>query len=87
MHDVHSVRGNTHHAVWIPKYRRKALHKDLKKYLKDIFHDLAHQRELRTYRRTFASRSRAYADRNFPQERAIEMAGYISLDGHGFRPL
>lgn len=33
-----------YHVVFIPKYRRKALYKELRKYLGEIFQDLARQR-------------------------------------------
>jgi len=33
-----------YHIVWIPKYRRKVLFKELRKYLGSIFKDLASQR-------------------------------------------
>ena len=34
-----------HHVVWIPKYRRKALYGELRKYLGPVLRDLAQQRE------------------------------------------
>ena len=34
-----------YHVVFIPKYRRKALYGELRKYLGEVFHDLARQRE------------------------------------------
>ena len=34
-----------YHVVWIPKYRRKALYAELRKYLGPVFRDLAQQRE------------------------------------------
>ena len=34
-----------HHIVWIPKYRRKVLYGQLRKYLGELFHDLAAQKE------------------------------------------
>ena len=34
-----------YHVVWIPKYRRKALYTELRKYLGPVFRDLAQQRE------------------------------------------
>jgi putative transposase len=34
-----------YHVVWIPKYRRKSLYKELRPYLGRIFKDLAEQRE------------------------------------------
>jgi len=33
--------------VWIPKYRKKAIYGDLRKYLGDIFRELAEQKESR----------------------------------------
>ena len=34
-----------YHIVWIPKYRKKKLYKELRKYLGEIFRDLALQKE------------------------------------------
>jgi putative transposase len=34
-----------YHVVWIPKYRRKTLYAELRKYLGPVFRDLAQQRE------------------------------------------
>ncbi len=34
-----------YHVVFIPKYRRKALYKELRKYLGEVFRDLASQKE------------------------------------------
>ena len=34
-----------YHIVWIPKYRKKAIFEDLRKYLGEIFRDLATQKE------------------------------------------
>ena len=36
-----------YHVVFIPKYRRKSLYKELRQYLGDVFHDLARQKESR----------------------------------------
>ena len=51
MHDIHSLAHSEwecmYHVVWIPKYRRKALYGDLRKNLREIFHELARQRECR----------------------------------------
>lgn len=33
------------HVVWIPKYRKKLLFKELRKYLGEVFHNLASRRE------------------------------------------
>ena len=34
-----------YHIVWIPKYRKKAIYGQLRKYLGEVFRDLALQRE------------------------------------------
>jgi putative transposase len=34
-----------YHLVWIPKYRRKALYEPLRRYLGEVFRDLAMQKE------------------------------------------
>ena len=34
-----------YHIVWIPKYRKKSLYKDLRKYLGEMLKDLASQKE------------------------------------------
>jgi putative transposase len=36
-----------YHVVFIPKYRRKAMYKELRQYLGEIFHELARQKESR----------------------------------------
>ncbi len=36
-----------YHIVWIPKYRKKKLYKELRQYLGEMFKDLASQRECR----------------------------------------
>jgi putative transposase len=36
-----------YHEVFIPKYRQKTLFKELRRYLWEVFHDLARQRENR----------------------------------------
>ena len=41
----HSVWECKYHIVWIPKYRRKTLYGELRKYLGEIFHELAKQKE------------------------------------------
>jgi putative transposase len=41
----HSVWECKYHVVWIPKYRKKTLYGELRKYLGDIFHELAKQKE------------------------------------------
>ena len=34
-----------YHVVWIPKYRRKVLYGQIRKYLGELFHDLAAKKE------------------------------------------
>lgn len=41
----HTVWDCKYHIVWIPKYRKKAIFKDLRKYLGEIFRELASQKE------------------------------------------
>jgi len=41
----HTVWECKYHIVWIPKYRKKTLFKDLRKYLGETFKDLAEQKE------------------------------------------
>ena len=41
----HTVWDCKYHVVWIPKCRRKALYSNIWKYLGDVFHELARQRE------------------------------------------
>ena len=51
MNDVQSLRHTVweckYHVVWIPKYRRKVLFRELRQYLGEVFRDLAQQRESR----------------------------------------
>ena len=41
----HSVWECKYHIVWIPKYRKKTLYKELRQYLGEIFYNLAKQKE------------------------------------------
>jgi putative transposase len=41
----HVVWECKYHVVWIPKYRKKRLYLDLRKYLGEILHSLAQQKE------------------------------------------
>ena len=41
----HTVWECKYHIVWIPKYRKKKLYKELRQYLGEIFGDLALQKE------------------------------------------
>jgi REP-associated tyrosine transposase len=36
-----------YHVIFIPKYRRKALYKELRRYLREVFRQLAEQKESR----------------------------------------
>jgi len=45
----HTVWDCKYHMVWIPKYRRKVLYGNLRKYLGEIFQDLAAQRECKIH--------------------------------------
>ena len=42
---AHSKWECKYHIVWIPKYRRKVLYKQIRRHLGDVFRDLAAQRE------------------------------------------
>ena len=44
---AHSRWNCKYHVVFIPKYRRKAIYGDIRKLLKEVFHDLARQKECR----------------------------------------
>ena len=41
----HTVWECKYHVVWIPKYRKKSLYKELRRYLGSIFKELARQKE------------------------------------------
>ncbi len=43
----HTVWECKYHIVWIPKYRKKSIYKDLRQYLGATFKDLASQKECR----------------------------------------
>ena len=43
----HSKWDCKYHIVFIPKYRRKAIYGEVRKLLKEVFHDLARQKECR----------------------------------------
>ena len=48
MNDIQSLRHTVweckYHVVWVPKYRRKSLYEELRRYLGEVFHDLARPR-------------------------------------------
>ena len=41
----HTVWDCKYHVVWIPKYRREVVYKDLRRELGEVFRELAHQKE------------------------------------------
>lgn len=41
----HTTYDCRYHIVWIPKYQKKAIYGRLRKYLGEVFRDLALQRE------------------------------------------
>ncbi len=41
----HTVWDCKYHIVWIPKYRRKSLYRDLRQYIGPVFKELASQKE------------------------------------------
>ena len=41
----HTVWDYKYHVVWIPKYRRKVVYKDLRRELGEVFRELAKQKE------------------------------------------
>ena len=41
----HTTWDCKYHLVWIPKYRKKAIYGQLRKYLGEVFRDLASQKE------------------------------------------
>ena len=41
----HTKWDSKYHIIWIPKYRKKAIFEDLRKYLGEIFRELALQKE------------------------------------------
>ena len=49
MNDFHSLSHTTwdckYHLVWIPKYRKKAIYGDIRRYLGDALRELALQKE------------------------------------------
>jgi len=49
MHDEYSLSHSKweckYHIIWIPKYRKKAIFAELRKYLGEIFRELARQKE------------------------------------------
>ncbi len=51
MNDIQSLRHTVweckYHVVWIPKYRRKALYLELRRYLGEVIRELARQKESR----------------------------------------
>ena len=43
----HTVWDCKYHVVWIPKYQRKSLYKNLRQYVGQLLKDLANQKECR----------------------------------------
>ena len=41
----HTKWESKYHIVWIPKYRKKSLYKDLRQYMGEMLKDLASQKE------------------------------------------
>ena len=41
---THSKWDCKYHVVFVPKYRKKALYGKIRRYLKDVFHELARQK-------------------------------------------
>ena len=41
----HSKWECIYHITWIPKYRKKKIYKELRKYLTDVFRELTRQKE------------------------------------------
>ena len=81
MHDIHSLAHSKweckYHVVWIPKYRRKALYGDLRKNLREIFHELARQRECRIIEGHLLRDHVHMLIEIPPKERVSEVVGYI----------
>ena len=81
MHDIHSLDHSEwecrYHVVWIPKYRRKALYGDLRKNLREIFHELARQRECRIIEGHLLRDHVHMLIEIPPKERVSEVVGYI----------
>ncbi|SPD75690.1 transposase [uncultured Desulfobacterium sp.] len=46
----HTVWDRKYHMVWIPKYRKKVLYVDLRKYLGEVLRDLAVQKECKIHK-------------------------------------
>ncbi len=42
---THSKWECIYHITWIPKYRKKKIYKELRKYLTEVFRELARQKE------------------------------------------
>ena len=45
----HTVWDCKYHIVWIPKYRKKEIFEELRKYLGEIFRELARQKECKVH--------------------------------------
>jgi putative transposase len=61
----------------MPKYRRKALYRDLRKNLREIFHELARQRECRIIEGHLLRDLVHMLIEIPPKERVSEVVGYI----------
>ena len=71
MNNVQSLRHTVweckYHVIWIPKYRRKALYRELRRHLGEVIRDLARQEGEQSGGGSSEGGSRAYADFNSSQ--------------------
>jgi len=73
----HTVWECKYHIVWIPKYRKKAIYKNLRKYLGKILRDLAQQKECEIIEGHLMSDHVHILISILPKYRVSEIVGFI----------
>ena len=73
----HSKWACQYHVVFIPKYRKKAIYGELRRYLGELFRRLAQQREERGGGRTSVGRPRPHDVVDSPKYAVAQVIGYI----------
>ena len=82
MNDAQSIRHIVweckYHVVWVPKYRRKTLYRELRRHLGEVIRDLARQRESRVEEGHLRPRIHVHTLIPVPPKYAVpQVVGYI----------
>lgn len=81
MNDIQSLKHTVwdckYHMVWIPKYRKKVIYGNLRKYLGDVFQELASQRECKIHEGSLVGDHVHMMISIPPKYSVAQVAGYI----------